>query len=68
MTTHNTPRIVPMRVATSYAPASRDPDPRGMPVVGCDGAIGGTVVDIWVDRSEALARYLEAKKARRLGD
>jgi photosynthetic reaction center H subunit len=59
MTTQMTPRIVPMRVATTYATASRDPDPRGFPVVGCDGAIGGTVVDIWVDRSEHLARYLE---------
>jgi photosynthetic reaction center H subunit len=64
MTTHMTPRIVPMRVATSYAPDSRDPDPRGMPAVGCDGEIGGTVVDIWVDRSEALARYLEVETAK----
>lgn len=61
MTTQMTPRIVPMRVATSYATASRDPDPRGFPVVGCDGATGGTVVDIWVDRSEHLARYLEVE-------
>jgi photosynthetic reaction center H subunit len=64
LTTHMTPRIVPMRVATSYTTASRDPDPRGMPVVGCDGAIGGNVVDIWVDRSEALARYLEVETAK----
>jgi photosynthetic reaction center H subunit len=61
MTTHLTPRIVPMRVATSYATASRDPDPRGLPVVGCDGATGGTVVDVWVDRSEHVARYLEVE-------
>ena len=30
-----------------------------MPVLGDDGVIGGTVVDIWVDRSEMLFRYLE---------
>ena len=29
--------------------------------VGCDGQVGGTVVDVWVDRAEALIRYLEVE-------
>ena len=61
MTTHGTPRIVPMRVATDYTTSSRDPDPRGATVIGCDGKAGGKVVDIWVDRSECLARYMEVE-------
>lgn len=36
-----------------------DPDPRGMPVIGADGAVGGTVQDVWIDVSEVLIRYLE---------
>ncbi len=57
------PRIVPMRVAGDYAIAGRDPDPRGLPVVGADNRIGGTVVDLWVDRAEMLFRYLEVEVA-----
>jgi photosynthetic reaction center H subunit len=53
------PRIVPMRVATDFSVEERDPDPRGMPVFGADGRVGGHVSDIWVDRSEPQVRYLE---------
>lgn len=53
------PKIVPMRVATDFWLDARDPDPRGMPVVGVDREVGGTVIDIWVDRSEVIARYYE---------
>ncbi len=52
-------KIVPMRVATGYALAPQDPDPRGFDVVGCDRKSGGKVVDVWVDRSECLIRYIE---------
>ncbi len=52
-------KIVPLRVAEGFGVASNDPDPRGMPVVGADGQVGGTVRDLWVDRSEMLFRYLE---------
>ncbi len=52
-------KIVPMRVATNFALEARDPDPRGMAVVGADGNVGGTVKDVWVDRSEVIIRYLE---------
>ncbi|RYF40941.1 MAG: photosynthetic reaction center subunit H [Comamonadaceae bacterium] len=58
-TVDGTPRLVPLRVAQEYTVAAGDPDPRGMEVVGADGEVGGTVVDLWVDRSEALFRYLE---------
>lgn len=53
------PRIVPLRSAPGFAVAGRDIDPRGLPVVGCDGLEGGTVHEVWVDRSETLFRYLE---------
>ncbi|HRD75112.1 MAG TPA: photosynthetic reaction center subunit H [Hyphomicrobiaceae bacterium] len=56
---HN--RIVPLRVATGFHLETRDPNPIGMAVVGADGLVGGTVADVWVDRSESLIRYLEVK-------
>ena len=52
-------RLLPLRLADGYDVASNDPDPRGMPVLGADGQVGGTVVDLWVDRSEAIFRYIE---------
>jgi photosynthetic reaction center H subunit len=54
---------VPLRIATDHYLERRDPDPRGMPVIGADGASAGTVRDAWVDRSEALVRYLEVEVA-----
>jgi photosynthetic reaction center H subunit len=59
LTIDGRPKIVPLRVAESYSTSSRDPNPRGFKVVGCDRMAGGTVVDVWVDRSECLIRYLE---------
>jgi photosynthetic reaction center H subunit len=58
------PKIVPMRVAKEFSIAEKDPDPRGMTVVGFDGEIGGTVTDVWVDRAEPQIRYLEMKVAK----
>jgi photosynthetic reaction center H subunit len=55
------PRIVPLRAAPGWDVSTPDPDPRGMPVMGADRAIGGVVVDLWVDRSEAIFRYLEVE-------
>lgn len=54
---HN--RIVPMALAHGFSVVGRDPDPRGMPVVGADSAVAGTVSELWVDRSESMLRYLE---------
>ncbi|MES2974271.1 MAG: photosynthetic reaction center subunit H [Pseudomonadota bacterium] len=56
-------KIVPLRVAADFDVASGDPDPRGMTVIGDDGKAGGKVVDVWVDRSEMLFRYLELEVA-----
>jgi len=62
-TVDNQIKIVPLRVATDYHVETRDPDPRGMTVVGDDGVVGGTVRDVWVDRSETILRYLEVEVA-----
>jgi photosynthetic reaction center H subunit len=55
------PRIVPLRAAPNFHIESRDPDPRGMEVLGADRVAAGTVSDVWVDRSEAMLRYLEVQ-------
>lgn len=55
------PRIVPLRSASAFYVDEGDADPRGMKVVGADGKSGGTVVDLWVDRSETMIRYLEVE-------
>ncbi len=65
LTVGGKPRIVPLRVATDYHVDGKDPDPRGMPVIAGDGKVGGTVRDVWVDRSEALIRYLEVEVGQR---
>lgn len=53
--------IAPLRIATNYAVASEDVDPVGMSVVGADGVAGGTVKDLWIDRSECVLRYYEVE-------
>lgn len=53
------PRIAPFRVCPGYVVPKEDSDPRGMAVYGADGKRAGEVVDLWVDRSEALIRYFE---------
>jgi photosynthetic reaction center H subunit len=57
----NVPCIVPLRLAEGTYLEPRDPDPRGMRVVGADNEIGGVVTDVWVDRAEALIRYIEVE-------
>lgn len=52
-------RIVPIGVAEHISVDTRDPDPRGMTAIGADGAVAGTITDIWVDRAEHVIRYLE---------
>lgn len=63
LTLEGEPRIAPYRVSPGYEVARQDRDPRGMDVVGCDKAVAGKVVDLWVDRSEAIIRYLEVEVA-----
>ncbi|NVO05112.1 MAG: photosynthetic reaction center subunit H [Rhodoferax sp.] len=59
MSTPGELRIVPLRRHPDHGVAKQDLDPRGMSVFGKDGAVAGTVKDLWVDRSEILFRYLE---------
>jgi photosynthetic reaction center H subunit len=61
------PAIVPLRVEKTFSLALDDPEPRGMPVVGGDGAIAGHVHDVWVDRAEVVVRYLEVALTKELG-
>lgn len=56
-------RIVPLRIATDHALVDRDPDPRGMEVVGGDGQVAGVVRDVWIDRSEPQPKFLEVEVA-----
>ena len=54
-------KIVPMRVADDFQVDANDFDPRGARVIACDRRVAGTVVDLWVDRSEQYLRYLEVQ-------
>jgi photosynthetic reaction center H subunit len=56
-------RILPLRLLPGYYVAEEGPDPIGMDVIGADGVIGGSVVDLWLDRAEDLVRYLEVNLA-----
>ena len=53
------PMIVPMSSVSGWSVSKRDPDPRGMTVVGLDGAAAGSVTELWVDKSEPQIRYLQ---------
>tara|TARA_B100002003_G_scaffold236638_1_gene252802 strand:- start:208 stop:969 length:762 start_codon:yes stop_codon:yes gene_type:complete len=55
---HGLPKIVPMRMCEGFA-VSAGRDPRGLPVFSGDGVEVGHVTDVWVDRPEQMARYLE---------
>jgi photosynthetic reaction center H subunit len=57
----NKPKIVPLRAAPGWHIAHEDPDPRGKSVITLDGVVAGTVVDLWVDRSEYILRYVETE-------
>lgn len=60
-TVEGMPRIVPLRAAPSFEVSVHDRDPRGLPVIGADGVVAGTVRELWVDRAEVLFRYLEVE-------
>ena len=52
--------IVPLRVEKDFK-VSAGPDPRGWDVIAADNLYAGTVTDIWVDRADAMVRYLEVE-------
>jgi photosynthetic reaction center H subunit len=55
------PKIVPLRAAPDYSIDEETSDPRGYKVIAYDGQIAGTIKDVWVDRAEYMARYLEVQ-------
>ncbi|WP_010184123.1 photosynthetic reaction center subunit H [Sphingomonas sp. PAMC 26605] len=61
------PRIVPLGASLELTIATRDPDPRGMPIYGCDGLRAGTVTEVWIDRADRLVRYLAVDGAAGAG-
>jgi len=61
VTLSGAPRIVPLRADASFHLESRDPDPRGMEVIGADRGVAGIVRDVWIDRAEVVIRYLEVE-------
>ncbi|MEO0785116.1 MAG: photosynthetic reaction center subunit H [Pseudomonadota bacterium] len=61
LTLEGAPRIAPFRDSPGFEVRPGDTDPRGLPVLGLDGEEGGRVVDLWVDRSEAIIRYFEVE-------
>jgi photosynthetic reaction center H subunit len=65
LTVDGRPRIVPLRVDAEHSVNANDTDPRGQSVYGCDGKVGGTVVDLWFDRAEPHFRYAELSVGER---
>lgn len=63
MTSHGHPRLQPLRFSPDFGVSEKNMDPRGMPVMGADGVVGGTVSDLWIDHAEHQFRYLELKLA-----
>ncbi|MEO1305090.1 MAG: photosynthetic reaction center subunit H [Pseudomonadota bacterium] len=63
LTLEGEPRIAPYRDSPGFEVAKQDQDPRGLDVYALDRKVAGKVVDLWVDRSEAIIRYLEVEIA-----
>jgi len=61
------PRIVPLRADAAMSLDPESIEPRGLPVLGADRVVAGTVHDVWVDRSETIVRYLEVALAPGFG-
>ena len=59
LTDDGRPRIVPFRAGDGYYVHKEDANPVGMTVISGDGKEVGKIVDIWVDRAEAIIRYFE---------
>jgi photosynthetic reaction center H subunit len=61
--THGRDRTVPLRVANDHSVAIEDLDPRGLEVFTADGLVAGICTDVWIDRAEQNARFLEVRPA-----
>lgn len=57
----STPKVQPLRKMPDVTVDPEDPDPRGMPVLDADGVVAGVCTDLWIDRSEALFRFIEMR-------
>lgn len=65
LTFYGKKRVVPLRVlGDEYGTDARDAELRGMPVVSADQQTVGTVVDLWIDRSEPQIYYIEVEAGR----
>jgi photosynthetic reaction center H subunit len=58
---HGAAKIVPLRAAPGWHIPPEDPEIRGRALFGLDGKVAGTIVDLWVDKSDVLLRYAEAE-------
>lgn len=58
---HGNPRIAPLAALAGFKILTRDPDPRGMTILGADGKQAGVVTEVWVDRMESMIRYLQVR-------
>jgi photosynthetic reaction center H subunit len=54
-------QVLPMRSLPDWEVAYADRDPRGLRVIAADGVDVGRVVDLWIDRSVKILRYLEVE-------
>lgn len=63
-----TPAIVPLRIAPEFSVDAGDPDPRGYDVLDADGVVAGRCVDVWLDKSEMIFRYIEVAVATDTGE
>jgi photosynthetic reaction center H subunit len=54
-------RIQPLRAVPHAKISSKDPDLRGMGVFGCDDKGAGHCVDVWIDISETMIRFIEVE-------
>jgi photosynthetic reaction center H subunit len=53
------PRIIPLSTAIGFGIAREDSNLAGWPVVGADGAVAGTVSNLWIDTADRLVRYIQ---------
>jgi photosynthetic reaction center H subunit len=58
---HGQPRIAPLSTTPTFSVVKQDADPRGFAMIGADGRVAGTVIDLWIDKMESLIRYVEVE-------